>query len=854
MKRRKRRSNRYVDGGRVRHVLFVARKILARAALVLAAVLLLTAGASIWGFARVRIDRPAGTLTVNDVTGLNPIPVQDAFAPGGTLEIVEAVRSHPGPISIGGGRFSQGGQTAAEGSLHIDMRGMDRILSIDTAGRTITVQAGATWRKIQSAIDTLGLAVKIMQTYANFTVGGSMSVNAHGRYIGLGPLILSVRSFQIVLADGSVVEATPTQNADIFYGAIGGYGGLGVITQATLELTENVRVRREHRTMPIADYGEWFRANVRGADSVVLHNADLYPNEYEQVGALSYVRTDEPVTIEERLIPEDRTYRMHRLVYGVISEWPFGEEIREHIVDPLAFRGHQVTWRNWEASYDVAELEPRSRENSTYVLQEYFVPVARFDEFVPKMRRVFQQHDVNVINVSIRHALPDPGSLMAWAREEVFAFVVYYKQDTGAAAVAEVRDWTRALIDEVLAVGGTYYLPYQPHATDEQFLRAYPRAPEFFELKHRLDPTNKFRNALWDEYFPDPALSRLTVGDELRARLDTTAGYARPRSQAYLAHPEWSIVYSFHEFADWSRDKLPTSFPYAVSAGQYWAHYLEARRLTKRMPGNLPYHVMLAVIGTSYSVELTLKGLYENTIGRASGWTSGGALSDEDRFAAGVADEYAHFVHVRPWYEFPFGVRLAELWSEVPFVGEHMIRKLERRLLLTAEYGIKAGYAKVIEMATRGAYAYPDETRRMVVTGWTDALPAGTPGRAPSPADSARPLPAGTLGRAPIDGARTMIVTPQFDGFRDAVLELARQTEDVTILEVAGNREVLLTGIAPANWRFAAPAGEMLYGMRLATAPDRRRVLLRVPAQRLLEVVRSLQREGALNVDHIYDY
>ena len=131
MKRRKRRSNRYVDGGRVRHVLFVARKILARAALVLAAVLLLTAGASIWGFARVRIDRPAGTLTVNDVTGLNPIPVQDAFAPGGTLEIVEAVRSHPGPISIGGGRFSQGGQTAAEGSLHIDMRGMDRILSIE---------------------------------------------------------------------------------------------------------------------------------------------------------------------------------------------------------------------------------------------------------------------------------------------------------------------------------------------------------------------------------------------------------------------------------------------------------------------------------------------------------------------------------------------------------------------------------------------------------------------------------------------------------------------------------------------------------------------------------------------------
>ena len=48
--------------------------------------------------------------------------------------------------------------------------------------------------------------------------------------------------------------------------------------------------------------------------------------------------------------------------------------------------------------------------------------------------------------------------------------------------------WTRELIDAVLAVGGTYYLPYQPHATAEQFHRAYPRAKELFALKRKLDP------------------------------------------------------------------------------------------------------------------------------------------------------------------------------------------------------------------------------------------------------------------------------------------------------------------------------------------------------------------------------
>jgi FAD/FMN-containing dehydrogenase len=116
------------------------------------------------------------------------------------------------------------------------------------------------------------------------------------------------------------------------------------------------------------------------------------------------------------------------------------------------------------------------------------------------MRQVFQRHRVNVINVSIRHAKQDPGSLMAWARSDVFAFVVYYKQGTSEVDRKEVGVWTRELIDEALSVGGSYYLPYQLHATKEQFLRAYPRATEFFELKRRLDPTNKFRNGLWDKY------------------------------------------------------------------------------------------------------------------------------------------------------------------------------------------------------------------------------------------------------------------------------------------------------------------------------------------------------------------
>lgn len=87
---------------------------------------------------------------------------------------------------------------------------------------------------------------------------------------------------------------------------------------------------------------------------------------------------------------------------------------------------------------------------------------------------------MRVVNVSIRHSHPDPGSLLAWATEEIFALVLYYKQGTSRSECETVAIWTRELIDAVLVCGGTYYLPYQPHARRDQFHRAYPGAAALF--------------------------------------------------------------------------------------------------------------------------------------------------------------------------------------------------------------------------------------------------------------------------------------------------------------------------------------------------------------------------------------
>ncbi len=439
---------------------------------------------------------------VDDVTQINPTIVSKVEVPNTIEELQAIIKQSERPISIGGGRFSMGGQTASPDSLHIDMRKLNRILDFSAKEKRIKVEAGTRWCDLQAFVDAHHLSVKIMQTYANFTVGGSLSVNVHGRYIGLGPLILSVRSLDIMLANGERMTVSRENNSELFFACVGCYNAIAVIVAAEFDLEENVAVLRVDKKMKREEYGDYFKQNVRDNKEVVFHNGDLYPPAYKNVRGVSWVKTDKKPTVKTRLMPLAAAYPIERYFVGAFSRSSFGKWRREFIIDPLLVYSRRVIhWRNYEAGYDVAELEPSSRRKSTYVLQEYFAPVARFDDFVPVMAEIFTRHRANVINVSIRHALPDSGSLMAWAREEVFAFVVWYKQGTTDADKNKVGEWTRELIDAATAVGGAYYLPYQPHATADQFHRAYPNAKKLFELKARLDPQFKFRNILWNKYY-----------------------------------------------------------------------------------------------------------------------------------------------------------------------------------------------------------------------------------------------------------------------------------------------------------------------------------------------------------------
>ena len=774
-----------------------------------------------------------GTLhdfVVNDITELNPIPMSRVFAPQSVDDIVSAIQSSSGPIAIGGGRFSMGGQTAIDNGLQLDMREFDEVVSFSADKREITVQSGMSWRELQEYIDPHDLSVKIMQTYANFSVGGSLSVNVHGRYIGHGPVISSVKAIQLVLADGSVVPASREENAELFFASIGGYGGVGVIAEVTLELAVNEKVGRETQTMPTTEYREYFANSIRDNEQVVFHNADMYPPDFAEVRDVSWYVTDEDLTIDDRLIAVDDSYWLLPKMINFSNSGAIGKWSRQSIIDPLYYAFDRVAWRNWEASYDVRELGEGDRSEKTWVLQEYFIPVENFDSFVPKMRDIFDEYEVDVVNVSVRHALPDPDSYLSWARNEVFAFVIYHSQGTTDEDRKNVGVWTRKMIDAIISEGGAYYLPYQPHATTEQFRAAYPNSDQYFAIKRRVDPDNRFQNKLWEKYYP-------TKRSQIREYLDGLEGYKKGEEQTFLTVPEWYLVFNPNEYADFlKRGNNPSDFPFFASIDEYWTLYDRVNALSEGMyPENSGYQMMLWVIGVSTTAEFIAKGAYENTIGRITRWTAS-EDTPEDLLIQEAHGAYGELIYYEPWYVFPFAEYAGRAWTDTPFFGANFIRKIERKLMFTGEFGFKALYAKAIGFGAQQAYEASDGLVTMHIV-----------------ADSA--------GLANVDprikvlrdfGGGDLIVTlPRWGGFTEIMPKLAEAGAE--FVEISGNDEIVITTVEAEDSTKVPDNARLLFNSMVISPTGMKRSVYVVRVEDLGHVLNSLAPDD-IRLEHVFDF
>jgi FAD/FMN-containing dehydrogenase len=212
---------------------------------------------------------------LDDVSRLNATEVGCLVQPlclGDVQDAIARARAAGRRVSVRGTKHSMGGHTLVPDGVVLDMAYVNHMtyhLAAPAGGpaavaeegssngdshgagyASVTVGTGATWAELIRFLNPHGKTPRTLQSYATFSVGGSLSVNAHG-ITSDHCVAESVLQFTLVKADGSVV--TVRRGDELFRLCLGGYGLFGVIWDVTLRVDDNHRVAMDATSVPLAD-------------------------------------------------------------------------------------------------------------------------------------------------------------------------------------------------------------------------------------------------------------------------------------------------------------------------------------------------------------------------------------------------------------------------------------------------------------------------------------------------------------------------------------------------------------------------------------------------------------------------
>lgn len=454
-----------------------------------------------------RIVAPEAANILNDASGLSATPIHkhlhiskrdDALVELIRAELREA-RTAGRPLNVGAARHSMGGQAIPRGGTAITFNNPS--IEIDSDNQTYRAHAGARWSDVISALDPLGWSPKVMQSNNDFGLAATYSVNAHGWPVPFGPMGSTVRSVRMVLPSGDLVTCSPSQNADLFNLAMGGYGLIGVIVDMEIEMVRNTRLEPTFEIMPAREYAVKFREAIQDPAVTMAYGRLNVEREmfFEKALLVTYREAE-----DQTELPAASGSGWMSHVASRIYRAQLGNEAlksfrwwNETSLGPKV--GSGAVTRNSLINEPVVTLDDRNPDR-TDILHEYFVGFDAFDSFVEACRSVIPASYQEFLNVTLRYVAQDDQSVLSFAREPRIAAVMSFSQELTQRGEADHARMTRALIDSVVEIGGAYYLPYRPHATLGQMTRAYQNAGEFAAAKRKLDPDLVLRNNLWDQY------------------------------------------------------------------------------------------------------------------------------------------------------------------------------------------------------------------------------------------------------------------------------------------------------------------------------------------------------------------
>ena len=382
----------------------------------------------------------------------------------------------------------------------------DRLLAFDASSGVLRAEAGLSLAEVNRLVMPRGWFPPVTPGTKYVTLGGMVASDVHGKnHHVAGCFGAHVRELLIRLADDSLVRASPTENADLFYGSIGGMGLLGHILEVEFQLEriaspwiwqESQRIGNiDEYLAAFAGYAAKWPMTMGWIDCVsggsALGRGILIAGRWATVAEAGSELPKEP---RKRSVPIDvpgwapNPFTNAARLFNFAYYWKHLPRQKRGVVSPETFFYPLDGILHWNRVYG-------SRGFTQYqCVLPRAAGAAAVRELMVEVTRLGGASPICVI----KDCGPEGRGLLSFPLEGTSIAI-------DMAVTADTQRTVDRLNDFVIAAGGRIYLTKDRFTRAEHFAAMEPRLPRFFAQRDKWDPGRRLRSAQSVRLFGDRA-------------------------------------------------------------------------------------------------------------------------------------------------------------------------------------------------------------------------------------------------------------------------------------------------------------------------------------------------------------
>ena len=361
----------------------------------------------------------------------------------------------------------------------LSLKAMHEVVALDSAARTVTVEAGMTYGQLCPYLDSKGWALHNLASLPHISIVGACMTATHGSGEKNGNLATAVSALEFIDATGNVVKLSRQHDGDAFRGAVVGLGALGVVTKATLNIQPRFTMQQYvYQNLPLKELTTHFDAIESAAYSVSLFT-EWRRESINEVWLKSRMENGKGFDAPPEFYGAKRaTKNLHPII----------ELSAENCTEQMGVPG---PWYERLPHFRIGFTPSAGKE----LQSEYFVPRQNGVEAILAIQRLHDQVSPYLLISEIRTIAADDLWMSPCCQQPSVAIHFTWKQD-----------WPN--VSKLLPVIEKELAPFHPRPhwgklftfSPKQLDSRYARMPAFVELSRKYDPQGKFQNEFLRSY------------------------------------------------------------------------------------------------------------------------------------------------------------------------------------------------------------------------------------------------------------------------------------------------------------------------------------------------------------------